>query len=70
MDEIMTEKVYAVGIIDIYFDLLRIEKAQGEEKDKEIKNQLRKDLTILADFRIITRYVCTLVARVWLRRCG
>lgn len=36
----MTEKEQAAIMIDIYTDLLRIEKA--EDKEKELNNQIRK----------------------------
>lgn len=36
----MTEKEQATIMIDIYTDLLRIEKA--EDKEKELNNQIRK----------------------------
>ena len=36
----MTEKEQAAIMVDIYTDLLRIEKA--EDKEKELNNQIRK----------------------------
>lgn len=36
----MTEKEQAAMMIDVYTDLLRIEKAS--DKDKEVGNQIRK----------------------------
>lgn len=50
----MTEKVQASNMIDIYTDLLRIDKAQGEEKDKEVKNQLRKAKAKLEALGVVT----------------
>ncbi|MBQ8956315.1 MAG: hypothetical protein IJ075_05040 [Lachnospiraceae bacterium] len=50
----MTEKEQASNMIDIYTDLLRIDKAQGEEKDKEVKNQLRKAKAKLEALGVVT----------------
>lgn len=48
----MTEKEQAAVMIDIYTDLLRIQKA--EDKDKEISNQLRKTKAKLEALGIVT----------------
>ncbi|MBO6113431.1 MAG: hypothetical protein J6P45_10330 [Lachnospiraceae bacterium] len=50
----MTEKEQASNMIDIYTDLLRIDKAQGEDKDKEVKNQLRKAKAKLEALGVVT----------------
>ena len=50
----MTENEQASNMIDIYTDLLRIDKAQGEDKDKEVKNQLRKAKAKLEALGVVT----------------
>ena len=51
MDEIMTEKEQATSMIAKYMDLLRIEKA--EDRDREIKNQLRETKAMLEALGVV-----------------
>lgn len=47
----MTEKEQATSMISKYMDLLRIEKA--EDRDREIKNQLRETKAMLEVLGIV-----------------
>ena len=49
--EVMTEKEQATSMIAKYMDLLRIEKA--EDRDREIKNQLRETKAMLEALGIV-----------------
>lgn len=48
---VMTEKEQATNMIAKYMDLLRIEKA--EDRDREIKNQLREAKAMLEALGIV-----------------
>ena len=50
----MTEKEQASILIDGYANLLRIDSAKGEAKDKEVKNQLRVTKAKLEALGIVT----------------
>ena len=49
--DIMTEKEQATSMIAKYMDLLRIEKA--EDRDREIKNQLRETRAMLEALGVV-----------------
>ena len=49
--DIMTEKEQATNMIAKYMDLLRIEKA--EDRDREIKNQLRETKAMLEALGVV-----------------
>ena len=49
--DIMTEKEQATSMIAKYMDLLRIEKA--ENRDREIKNQLRETKAMLEALGVV-----------------
>ena len=48
---VMTEKEQATNMIAKYMDLLRIEKA--EDRDREIKNQLRETKAMLEALGVV-----------------
>ena len=49
--DVMTEKEQATNMIAKYMDLLRIEKA--ENRDREIKNQLRETKAMLEALGVV-----------------
>ena len=49
--DVMTEKEQATSMIAKYMDLLRIEKA--ENRDREIKNQLRETKAMLEGLGVV-----------------
>lgn len=49
--DVMTEKEQATNMIAKYMDLLRIEKA--EDRDREIKNQLRETRAMLEALGVV-----------------
>mgnify|MGYP007098672287 FL=1 len=49
--DVMTEKEQATSMIAKYMDLLRIEKA--ENRDREIKNQLRETKAMLEALGVV-----------------
>ena len=49
--DVMTEKEQATSMIAKYMDLLRIEKA--ENRDREIKNQLREAKAVLEALGVV-----------------
>lgn len=49
----MTDGEQIVNVIDCYMNLLRLQKAQGEDREKEIMNQLRAAKAKLEAFGIV-----------------